>query len=51
MRIGITVQHQDARIVAGWILRSTDDSDNKLYVNIIDDIYVIVQARIRRYGT
>ena len=47
MRTGIAVQHRYACIVAGQILRYIDDDNNKFYVKIIDDFYVIVQARIR----
>ena len=47
MRIGIAVQHQNASIIAGRILRYIDDDNNKLYIKIIDDLYVIVHARRR----
>ena len=39
--------HQDACIVAGWILHSNNNDNNTLYINIIDNFYVIVNARIR----
>ena len=45
--IGIAVQHQYACIVADRILRYIDGDNNKLYVKIIDDFYVIVQVNIR----
>ena len=45
--IGISVQQQYAYILAGRILRYIDDGNNKLYSKIIDDLNVIVQARVR----
>ena len=42
MRIRIAVQHQDACTLAGWILSSSGDNKNKVYVNMIDNLYVIV---------
>ena len=47
MKIGIVVQHQDTCSVAGWKMHSSNNDENKVYVNIIDKFYVIVQARIR----
>ena len=47
MRIGIAVRHQYACSVAGRRLHSSDYDKNQIYVEIIDNFYVIVQAGIR----
>ena len=47
LEIGISVQHQYSCIIAGHILRSIDYNNNKFYVYIIDDLYVMIQARVR----
>ena len=44
MRIRIAVQHQDACSLAGRRLHSSDNDNNKVYVKIIDNFYVIVHA-------
>ena len=51
MRTGIADQHQYACIVAGRKLHSSENDKNQVYIKIIDNFYVIVQARISRYGT
>ena len=48
MRIGIAVQHQDDCMVAVRRLHSSDNDNNQVYVNMVDDFYVIVHTRIRR---
>ena len=48
MKIVIAVQHQDACSVAGQGLYSSENDNKKLYVNIVDNFYVIVHTRIRR---
>ena len=47
MRIWIAVQHQDAYSVAGRRLHSNDYDKNQVYVNIFDNLYVVVKYRIR----
>ena len=47
MWIRIAVKHQDACIEVGCILRSIDNNKNDIYVEIIDDLYVIAHARRR----
>ena len=47
MRIGIAVQHQYACGVAGRKMYSSENDKNQVYVNIITNLYVVVQARIR----
>ena len=49
MRIRIAVWHQDYCSVMGSRLRSSGGNNNKFYVNMIDNLYVIVRAR-RRLG-
>ena len=44
MRIGITVQQQDSCGIAGRRPHSSDNDNNKVYVKIIDNFYVIVHA-------
>ena len=51
MKIRISVQHQYACSSAGWRLRSSDNDKDQVYVNIIDNLYFIVQARVSWYGT
>ena len=51
MRIGISVYHQDSCIFAGQIMLSIGDDNNKVYVKIIDDFYVILHVRRRRCVT
>ena len=47
MRIGTAVQHQDDFSAAGRGLHFSENDKNKVYVNIIDNFYVILQDRIR----
>ena len=49
MRIRIVAQHQDASSAAGQRLISSENDNNKVYVKIIDNLYVIVNAR-KRWG-
>ena len=46
MRIRIAVQRQDACSAVGQRMHSSENDKNQVYVNIIDNFYVIVQARI-----
>ena len=48
IRIGVAVQHQDVCSVAGRRLHSSDNDNNQVYVNMVDNFYVIVHTRIRR---
>ena len=51
MRIRAAVQQKYACSVVGWKLRSSGGNEKKVYVNIIDNFYVIVHARRRRGGS
>ena len=48
MRIRVTVQHQGALNIAGWRLHSRENDNNQVYVNMVDNFYVIVHTRIKR---
>ena len=50
IRIRIAVQHQNACVVAGRILRSSENDNNKVYLKNIDNFYVKVHAIRRRDG-
>ena len=47
MRTGLAIRHQDNCSVVGPRLHSSDNNNNKVYVKIIDNLYVILHA-IRR---
>ena len=51
IRISISVQSQDACSFAGQILNYGDSDNNKVFINVIDNFSVIVQARRRCGGT
>ena len=51
IQIRVAVWNQDDCSVAGQRMNSSENYNNKAYGNIIDNLYVIVQAKITRGGT
>ena len=51
IRTGVFVERQYAYNVAGWRLNSSYNDNNKFYVRIIDNFYIIVHTRRGWDGT